>query len=452
MTGAAAFEDRVRAYVAHLGETQFWPAERLRAHQEELLARLVVHAYTTVPFYAERLKPLFRRRFGPHLHKWDQVPVLTRADVVDNAAALRSTAVPPEHGRVTRTHSSGSTGMPVRCRITQLESYLWRAAGAREHAWHGRDRNLKLASVRSYLPGGASELEEPSWGVMASLLGFEGPAQAIDAALPIADIVGRLNRFGPDYLNAFAGVLHGIAQAVIDRPELHFPLKGIMSMAEPITEETRAICRAAWGLEVADRYGAKEVGPIANQCPDGPLYHVDSEIVRHELIGPHGAPVGPGEIGSVVLTPLHHYAMPMIRYAIGDHAVAGGDCGCGRGLPTIARIMGRTRNRFIRPDGDTYWPTVPPPRLVDIYPLRQFQYVQTALDAVTLRVVADRDPTDEECARIADLVREYLHTPLDVAVERVDEIARNAGGKYEDYLCRIEGDAAAAPAPPPAAS
>jgi phenylacetate-CoA ligase len=53
-----------------------------------------------------------------------------------------------------------------------------------------------------------------------------------------------------------------------------------------------------------------------------------------------------------VVTPLHNFAMPLIRYAIGDYAEAGPPCACGRGLPVLARILGRARNLLTLPHGE----------------------------------------------------------------------------------------------------
>ena len=79
-----ALYHRIPKFLDVLRQSERWPADRLANYQNDLLARLVRHAYKTVPFYADRLAPLFRRDWGPRLHRWDEIPVLTRAEVMDN--------------------------------------------------------------------------------------------------------------------------------------------------------------------------------------------------------------------------------------------------------------------------------------------------------------------------------------------------------------------------------
>ena len=78
----------------------------------------------------------------------------------------------------------------------------------------------------------------------------------------------------------------------------------------------------AFGCQTIDLYAAREIGQIAFQCPEGPGYHLCSEAVLCELVDDDGLPVGPGEYGRVVLTSLYNFAMPFIRYDIGDYALS----------------------------------------------------------------------------------------------------------------------------------
>src|SRR6185295_14515719 len=99
-----------------------------------------------------------------------------------------------------------------------------------------------------------------------------------------------------------------------------------------------------WGVGVVDVYSSEECGQIALQCPEHEQYHVQSESVLVEVLDDEGRPCAPGTIGRVVLTTLQNFAMPLIRYDIGDFAEPGPACPCGRALPVLTRIVGRVRN------------------------------------------------------------------------------------------------------------
>src|SRR5690606_29109428 len=118
-------------------------------------------------------------------------------------------------------------------------------------------------------------------------------------------------------------------------------LKSVLTQSELASRHLRERLRAIWGASLTDTYSASEVGVMALQCPHSGQYHVQSEVALVEVIDAAGRPCAPGEMGRVVVTPLHNFAQPLFRYDIGDLAEVGEACACGRGLPTLARIIGR---------------------------------------------------------------------------------------------------------------
>ena len=118
--------------------------------------------------------------------------------------------------------------------------------------------------------------------------------------------------------------------------------------------------RKVFKARLIDQYSANEVGQIACQCPHCKDYHINSETVLVEILDQEGAPVAPGETGRVVLTSFYNYAMPFIRYEIGDNAqVAKSKPDCRITLPRLTRIMGRYRNNFTLRDGRIIFPHPP---------------------------------------------------------------------------------------------
>jgi phenylacetate-CoA ligase len=187
---------------------------------------------------------------------------------------------------------------------------------------------------------------------------------------------------------------------------------------------------------VADVYSSEEVGYIAFQCERG-RYHVQAENIMLEIIDEAGNPRPPGHVGRVVITVLHNFAMPLIRYEIGDYAAFGEACPCGRGLPVLERIVGRRRNMLRLPDGTEHWPSFPEDRWVGIAPIRQLQVVQTAIDRVVLRTVVDRPLTSIEIDQLRRVFADVLCFPHDVVVEQVDHIPRLPNAKFEDFISEL---------------
>ena len=162
-------------------------------------------------------------------------------------------------------------------------------------------------------------------------------------------------------------------------------------------------------MPLTDLYSAQEVGVIALQCPESGLLHVQSEHLLVEVLDEQGQPCREGEIGQVVVTDLHNFAMPLIRYALRDWAEVGPPCSCGRGLTTLRRVVGRTRNMAVSPAGKHFWPVLETQRMLEVLPhLRQYQFEQTAIDAITVTLACTPAPTVEKLLRLQTVLEQAL--------------------------------------------
>jgi phenylacetate-CoA ligase len=210
-------------------------------------------------------------------------------------------------------------------------------------------------------------------------------------------------------------------------------LKELRLFGEVVDDEVRSECVRAWDVRTTDAYSANEVGYIALQCPDGPRYHVQSESLLVEVLRDDGGPCGPGETGRVVLTTLHNLAMPLIRYDIGDYAEVGPPCPCGRGLPVLRRILGRTRNMLRLPTGEARWPVPGAAGFRERAPVRQYQVIQTTLTDLLLRLVVERPLTGEEEALLREKLVTSLGYPFRVSISYHTELERSPSLKFEEF-------------------
>jgi phenylacetate-CoA ligase len=205
-----------------------------------------------------------------------------------------------------------------------------------------------------------------------------------------------------------------------------------------VTPKLRALCQQTWGTPITDIYSSQELGYIALQCPVSGQYHAMAETVLVEILNAKGEPCAPGEIGRLVISSLHNFAMPLIRYELRDYAEAGGVCACGRGLPTIARILGRSRNLLTLPNGEQRWPLVGFAEYRAVAPIRQYQLIQHTLEEIEVRLVADRPLTTDEEAQLTQVIQRALGWAFRLRFVYFDgEIPRTAGGKFEEFVSNI---------------
>ncbi len=414
----------------------------LLEHQLRRAEELLDHAARTVPLYAERFAPHLAS-FRPGaltLERFRELPLLTRADLRDRAARLVSSAPPPGYHRVRETKSSGSTGVPITVQIDAASNTVRSVLSVRDHSWHRRDPAQKLAVIRAEpsAPG-----PNGAYGAAWSHHKKSGPLAILDVSTPIGVQLDWLVRGEAGYLSTY-GTNAAALLALAEKKQIRLPrLREIGTFAEVLPPGTREAARRVWGVPLVDGYSASEFGFVAFECREERCLHVQSEAVLLEILRDDGSPCEPGELGRVVMTALHAFYMPLIRYDIGDYAALGEPCSCGRGLPVLERVVGRVRNMLVLPSGDRFWPRFGSIALGDVAPLEQFRLVQRSLVRLELEFVAERDLTPEEQAGVERLVLDALRPlvepmhPLSLLLTRVEAIPRSAGGKFEDFVSEV---------------
>lgn len=416
--------------------SQWWPADRVRAEQFGQLELLVDHARRNVPWYRERIG-----QFSGTPESWTHLPLLRRAEVQRNGKALHSTRPVAGHQNLRALSTSGSTGTSITVDTTECSRLMWMAALLREHAWHDRDLSATHAAIRivgdrtrAAWPDG---LRAADWGPPENVVYHTGPSALLDIFTDTKHQLEWLARQDADILLTFPS--NALDLATLCRAGgVRFPkLRELRLVSEAIDANGKELLRGTFDVAVTDAYSAQEVGYIALQCPEHDHYHVQAESVFVEIIDDEGRACEPGSIGRVVATPLHNFAMPLIRYEIGDYAEVGSPCRCGRGLPVLTRIMGRVRNMVTLPDGTRRWPNLAGPFYRDIAPVVQHQIVQHDLEHVEARLVVERPLSAEEEDTICMLILERLGYAFRLSFSYPERIERNPGGKFEEFVSRL---------------
>jgi phenylacetate-CoA ligase len=433
------------AMLFQLDRSQWWTPKELARRQREQLQALFTHARTHVPFYRDRLRDIAGLPDDEGwLDPWRRIPPLSRADIQAADEAMITEALPPGHGELREIYTSGSTGKPIRSVRTELWELMWSAFTIRDHLWHRRHLSGTFAAIRESGKGKAvypEGVRAPSWGYSSAAVFETGPTVSLNITTPLEQQVEWLQRNEPDYLLTHPTMAHRLAAHCAEHGIRMPRLKHVITISENLRPDVRAACRRAWDVPVIDIYSTREIGYIALQCPDHEHYHVQGEHVFAEVLDEAGEPCRPGEIGKLLVTSLHNFAMPLIRYDIGDYVELGPPCPCGRGLPVIRRILGRTQNMLVLPSGERRWPLLSSgdiERLMAIAPgIRQYQFVQRERDAIELRVAVAEPLTGAEEEALASWIRQKFGHPFRVSFAYFDEIPRTAAGKFEDFLSEV---------------
>jgi len=419
--------NRVRTYYQELRQSQTWSAEALRRLQAEKLKKLLRACLLSVPAYRDCGLSEEQIEKDP-FSALSRVPLLRRRAFRENAG--RYCSEDPNAGARILNRTGGSTGEPVTFYMSRYAVEHYEAARFRGLSWHG----LSFGSRCAMLWGNPIELDEQARRTAALRDRFLKNRVILSAyelsEQTAADGVRFLNRYQPEYLYGYANALAQFARLLAEQPDsLRLNrLKAVVSTSETLYPEQRALLEKTFGCRVANEYGARDAGILAYECPCGGL-HLTAENAVVEIVDPvTGAPVPTGESGLVVVTDLHNFVMPRLRYVLGDVAALSAEaCPCGLGLPLLKSIEGREDALFTLPDGTLVHGNFVN-QLTRKYPgLAQFQLVQKTKERAVLYVVCG----DDAQSGLSAFRREVeAHLPgVAVTLDRVASIAPAPSGK-----------------------
>jgi phenylacetate-CoA ligase len=427
----------ISALFAELNETQWLSRTTIETRQMQQFRKLLQFVIEHSPFYARRFASSGARLSDfQTIDSLRNLSVLARQDLQSAGDEFFCQDMPADQGEIGVTQTSGSTGETVRVRKTGITQLFWHTYTLRNCAWHQIPFDARYTIIR---PNVDAYSEQPNWGAPFAFLFKTGPTQIIPIITPLAEQVELLRKFQPETLLINPSNLRGLIDLWGDEGSGLSKLTFIKSIGETLQEDLRqAVAELDAGISVIDGYSSQECGAIAMQCPDGGGYHVMSESLIVEILDQDGEPCAPGQIGRIVVTDLHNLASPIIRYDIGDYAQLGETCSCGRGLTKLDKILGRTRNLVVKPNGDRHWPLVGFHSFDTIAPIRQYQLIQETVERITVRFVTDEPLTPDQKAAFTVLLQKALGYEFEMDIlDQRDKLPLQPGGKFEEFISKV---------------
>ncbi len=428
--------EELRKLLQRLEASQWRPeAERL-AWQLEAGTSLLRYAVDKVPFYAALRDALPADGSPLTWEQWRRVPLITRGDIQRQADSLVSREIPPQHLPLDEVSTSGSTGSPLTARTTGVTRLMWAGLTLRDHLWHRRDFKGRACVIRYAKSGEAvypHGVLAPTWGPPASFVFDTGGSAALSIQTGVEQQLEWLLRQAPSYLLTYPSNALALGELLTARGAALPTLRELLLFGEAADGPLTDALRGHFGVPVSDAYSSNEIGVMALQCGEFGRYHVQAESVLLEVLDDEGAPCAPGQVGRVVVTTLHNFGMPLIRYDIGDYAEIGAPCACGRGMAVLNRILGRTRNMLTLPSGERRWPSFGISGIRKVAPIVQCQIVQHAVDRLEARLVVERPLADDEVEQVRQLLIRRGGHAFQIDFSYHDRIERSATWKFEEF-------------------
>lgn len=416
-------------YLQNLMKQQWLKPEELDAVQVKMLRGILKHAYANVPLYRDKF-----RSTGVYpddikcVEDLQKLPLTTKKDVQES---FPSRILPPgtDLSRCWISRTSGSTGIPFRMVYGTRDEDYQKAVALRPNLSCGQNLRDRWAVFTS-----PSHVVKKKWFQKLRIFTpefvslFDKPDDQIQA----------LKQINPDVIDGYASSIHLVAKRLQETGTDGIHPRLIYSTSELLTQDMRRCIETTFGVDVLDQFGCVELGRTAWECHEHAGYHIDCDAVVMEFLR-DGSAVAPGERGEMVYTGLYNYTMPLIRYAVGDVGVPGDEiCPCGRGLPLMKLIEGRSDAFMKVPNGQIFSPIIWTVLMREIPGIGQFKVIQERIDRLNVLVVKGSDFSGATIPQIQREIKAAMGEEMVVDVDIVEEIPRDPSGKVRCAVSKVE--------------
>lgn len=413
-------------------ERETWSPARWQRWQEERLARVLHRAATQVPYYRELWAARRRRRDRASWEALEHWPILEKETVQQNQRAFLADDVRP--WQLLNERTSGTTGTPLDVwKSRRTLQQLYALSAVRMRGWHGVSLRDRWATLGGQLVVPVARRRPPFWVWNASFRQLYMSTYHLAPDL-LSYYLDELARRGIVYIAGYASSLYTLAHHALHNGQTELRMKVVTARAEPLLPHQRATIGAAFACSVNATYGMDENVAAASTCTSGCM-HLWPEVGLVECVSGE-RPVPPGAPGELICTGLLNVDMPLIRYRVGDHAVLADSrepCACGRAMPVISEIIGRTNDLLLTRDGrPVFWLN---PIFYDL-PVREGQIIQETLDRVRIRFAPGHRFGAAHGRELAERLRARMGD-VDVVLEQVSHLARQGNGKLRAVICNL---------------
>lgn len=418
-------------------DSQWWPRERLEALRVQRLRALLTHAAAHVPYYRD----LFARiGFDPaavsSLTDLRRLPFLDKPLIRAHTDALKA----DDARGLARFNTGGSSGVPLIFyigleRVSRDVAAKWRAT-----RWWGVDiGDPEIVLWGSPIELGAQDrvrLLRDRLMRTRLLPAFEMSDAKVEGFIDEIRALRPKMLFG--YPSAFAHIARHAQRQGVRMDDLG--IKVVFVTSERLYDHQRTLIEQSFGAPVANGYGGRDAGFIAHQCPSGSL-HITAEDVIVEIVDREGRVLPPGESGEIVVTHLATRDFPFVRYRTGDVGVLAAQddapCACGRTLPVLKEVQGRSTDFIVARDGTVMHGLALIYIVRDMPGVAGFRIEQESLALTRVKVVTEAGFPADGDERIRVGMKARLGQAVEVIVEHVEQIAAEGSGKFRYVLSKV---------------
>ena len=418
-----------------LEHTQWLSRSELESWQLARIQRLLKYSYEHVPFYRERYR---REGIQPEdiksLADFRALPSLTREDVNNHLDELVSSDF---GGHLHRGKTGGSTGQPMRFYYEDAWNHWDSAYRRRGRGWYSVRDGDKEAWIWGTGRDPATWSRKQRFKARLRRRRYANARNMSEARMQ--EFAAMLVRWQPTMFRAYPSALALFADFVKVQRISGIRPRLVETTAETLTAPQRQLLEEVFPCPVINYYSSRELGTIAYPCEMGGLHVCETRYL--ELLADN-KPAAPGHVGEIVLTSLHQYAMPLIRYKIGDLAVYEPDsCLCKRGMPVLREIVGRTNDAVVTADGLWVHSGFFSSRFLERPQIIRYQVYQPDRQHLEVRLVCKHRANNTWSEELRSEIQAHFGQSMKIDIQLVDHIELTPAGKHRFIVSDVTHDA-----------
>lgn len=421
--------------VEELNQTQWYSRSELIEYQNERLARLIQHAYDTVPYYRDVMK---KRKLKPEdvkaVKDLYKLPILTREDVLANRDRLISQTY--REKELIHGHTSGTTGSPLQF-FWDKKMWVWNHAfDWRQKVWAGVCTGDPLAVALGRTIVNPQRTHPPFWQYNP----FENQIWLSSFHLSRKNIkyfLNKLKTFSPVAIEGYPSTVSLIASLLEEIGET-LDLKATFTSSETLYDEQLEVMRRIFNCENFDFYGLAERVIFATECEAHCGKHLNMEYGITEVVDEYGEVMPEGEAGFLVGTSLLNYGMPFIRYKTSDICwIRKEECICGRKMPLLGRVTTKAEDIIITLDGRFISPSMLTHPFKPLQNINLSQIIQERVDSIIVKIVKRNTFSKQDAKRLIDGLAQRIGPNVSIRLKFVDNIPREKSGKFKWVISKV---------------
>lgn len=417
-------------HLIELRRNQWLKTSELTKIQQKRLRAIIKHAYTNIEFYRKKFKIA---KVKPDdiktMRDLPKIPVTTKSEIRD---AFRAKTIVDGKTDLSKCHlslTSGSSGEPVTVVYDEKAEDFQKAVAVRSFLEAGGRFRDKWAGITTP----KRMLQKKQW---FQRFGILSPTY-LSLFDPPEHHIAVLRRLKPDVLEGYFSSIWLVAKKMQENDITDLEPRVVIGTAETLTDKARKFINSTFGVEIYDQFGCIEVGRSAWECEEHDGWHMDIDALGMEFVKDNEQ-VAFGEAGRLLYTSLYNYAMPLIRYDVGDLCTPTDEmCPCGRRLPLIKHIEGRSDDFVRTADGRVFSSRIGSILLKPILGIAHFRIVQESESEFTIQLVKDNDFSSKTTSQIEKAFRKALGN-VQVNIKLMEELPRDKSGKLRCLISKVK--------------